>query len=122
MDVENKYFKNISSRERAIFEGAITMGALFHQFIGTPVSIKNADSLEKTIEGTMELQPCIKNVEVHINRDMLNDLISEYDYTSLTGDMLDVRVLAEYKGKKAVIRLEYVKDLKYPLMYVENVD
>jgi hypothetical protein len=47
MDVDEKYFKNISKRERAIFEGAITMGALFHQFIGTPVSIKSVESLEK---------------------------------------------------------------------------
>ena len=28
MDVDEKYFSNITSRERAIFEGAISMGAL----------------------------------------------------------------------------------------------
>lgn len=38
MDVDEKYFSNITSRERAIFEGAISMGALFHQFVGTPVN------------------------------------------------------------------------------------
>ena len=31
MDVDQKYFSNITTRERAIFEGAISMGALFHQ-------------------------------------------------------------------------------------------
>ena len=39
MDVDEKYFNNISHRERAIFEGGITMGALFHQFDGTPVNL-----------------------------------------------------------------------------------
>ena len=29
MDTKEKYFSNISNRERAIFEGAISMGALF---------------------------------------------------------------------------------------------
>ncbi len=42
MDIDEKYFKNISNRERAIFEGAITMGALFHQFVGTPVNLESA--------------------------------------------------------------------------------
>ncbi len=30
MEVDEKYFSNITTRERAIFEGAISMGALFH--------------------------------------------------------------------------------------------
>ena len=38
MDVDKEYFSNITTRERAIFEGAISMGALFHQFVGTPVN------------------------------------------------------------------------------------
>ena len=46
MDVNEKYFSNINSRERAIFEGAITMGALFHQFIGSPINKESAPSLE----------------------------------------------------------------------------
>ena len=71
MDVNEKYFNNISNRERAIFEGAITMGALFHQFIGTPINIKSVESLEKSIKTAMELQPCINKVEIEINRDIL---------------------------------------------------
>ena len=64
---DEKYFKNISQRERAIFEGAITMGALFHQFIGTPVSEESAKVLERAIKESMELQPCIDSVEVKID-------------------------------------------------------
>jgi hypothetical protein len=122
MDVNEKYFNNISNRERAIFEGAITMGALFHQFIGTPINIKSAESLEKSIKTAMELQPCINKVEVEINKDILKKIENEYDYISLTGEMLDVKVESNYSDRSAVIRLKYISELKYPLMYVEDVD
>lgn len=122
MDVEDKYFKNISSRERTIFEGAITMGALFHQFVGTPVTSESAETLEKSIKEAMELQPCIEEVEVKINREILEETKSEFNYVSLNGDMLDIRVVSKYGDKKAVLRMEYIEDLKYPLMYVESID
>lgn len=122
IDVDSKYFSNISERERAIFEGAITMGALFHQFVGTPVSIRSADSLERSIKDAMELQPCIDKLEVTIDRETLHAVENEYDYISLTGDMLDVRVWAVYGNKKVVVRLKYVEELNYPLMYVEKIE
>ena len=122
MDIEDKYFKNISSRERAIFEGAITMGALFHQFVGTPVNSESAETLEKSIKEAMELQPCIEKVEVRINREILEEAKSEFNYVSLNGDMMDIQVVSKYRGKKAVLRMEYIEDLKYPLMYVKDVD
>ena len=122
MDVNEQYFNNISERERAIFEGAITMGALFHQFVGTPVSIENAATLERSIKDAMELQPCINEVEVGINEEVLEKVKNEYSYVSLTGDMLNVKVVAEYGNKKAFIRLKYIEDLNYPLMYVERIE
>lgn len=122
MDIEDKYFKNISSRERTIFEGAITMGALFHQFVGTPVNSESAETLEKSIKEAMELQPCIEEVEVKIDREILEETKSEFNYVSLNGDMLDIRVVSKYDDKKAVLRMEYIKELKYPLMYVEDID
>ena len=122
MDVEGKYFKNISSRERALFEGAITMGALFHQFVGTPVNSESAETLEKSIKEAMELQPCIEKVEVKIDRKMLEEAKSEFNYVSLNGDMLDIRVVSMYNNKKAVLRMEYIEELKYPLMYAEGID
>lgn len=122
MDVEDKYFKNISSRERVIFEGAITMGALFHQFVGTPVNSESAETLEKSIKAAMELQPCIEEVEVKINIEMLEESKSEFDYVSLSGDMMDIKVVSKYSDKKAVLRMEYIEELQYPLMYVESAD
>lgn len=121
-DIDKKYFSNISSRERAIFEGGISMGALFHQFIGTPVSIKSVKTLEKSIEHSLELQPCIKSVKVVINREKLEELNTEFDYVSLSGDMLDVKILSEFNGIIAHIKMEYLEDLKYPLMYIEQIE
>lgn len=117
MDVNEKYFSNITSRERAIFEGGISMGALFHQFVGTPVNIKTKEGLERTIEESFKLQPAIEDVEVKIN---LNDNTG-FDYISLSGDMLDVRIHTLIDNVKAVIRIEYIEELNYPLMYVEKI-
>ena len=117
MDVNEKYFSNITSRERAIFEGGISMGALFHQFVGTPVNIKTKEGLERTIEESFKLQPAIEDVEVKIN---LNDNTG-FDYISLSGDMLDVRIHTAVDDVKAVIRIEYIEELNYPLMYVFRI-
>ncbi|HMK54322.1 MAG TPA: dihydroneopterin aldolase family protein [Methanobacteriaceae archaeon] len=122
MKKDEKYFQNISHRERAIFEGAITMGAMFHQFVGTPVNKKNVESLETAIKEAMELQPCIDQVEVKIDLEIISDIPSEYEYISLTGEMLDVTVVSSYRDKKAVSRMHYIEELKYPLMYVKKVD
>jgi hypothetical protein len=121
IDVNTKYFSNISHRERAIFEGGISMGALFHQFIGTPVSIKSAETLEKSMEQSLELQPCINSVTVKINNEKLEELNTEFDYVSLSGDMLDVTIISEFEGTLAKVRMQYQEDLKYPLMYIEQI-
>lgn len=121
MDVDKKYFSNITSRERAIFEGAISMGALFHQFIGTPVNSETKESLENAIEDSLKLQPAIEDVEVLINLEKLDEALSEFDYTSLNGDMLDVKIHTKADDAEAVIRMEFIEELNYPLMYVENV-
>jgi hypothetical protein len=122
MNVDDKYFKNISSRERAIFEGAITMGALFHQFVGTPVNLESAATLEKSIKSAMELQPCIEEVKVEINRKVLEESKSEFDYLSLSGEMMNITVVSKYNGKKAILVMEFIEELNYPLMYVKEAD
>lgn len=121
MDVDKEYFSNITTRERAIFEGAISMGALFHQFVGTPVNEATKESLEKAMEESLNLQPAIEDVEVKIRFDKLSEAMSEFDYTSLTGDMLDVKIHTKVDDVVAVIRIEFIEELNYPLMYVEDI-
>ncbi|MFH0966806.1 MAG: dihydroneopterin aldolase family protein, partial [Methanobacteriota archaeon] len=40
----------ISDRERAAFEAGIKLGALYHQWVGTPVSRESANSLKLAME------------------------------------------------------------------------
>lgn len=121
MDVNKEYFSNITTRERAIFEGAISMGALFHQFVGTPINENTKESLEKAMEESLNLQPAIENVEVKIRFDKLSEAMTKFDYTSLTGDMLDVKIHTKVDEVVAVIRIEFIEELNYPLMYVEDI-
>jgi hypothetical protein len=122
MDIDKEYFSNITTRERAIFEGAISMGALFHQFVGTPVNKDSKESLEKAMEESLNLQPAIEKVEVEIRFDKLEQSMTEFDYTSLTGDMLDVRIHTKVDDVVAIIRIEFIEELNYPLMYVESIE
>ena len=122
MDVDKEYFSNITTRERAIFEGAISMGALFHQFVGTPVNKNTKESLEKAMEESLSLQPAIEKVEVEIRFDKLEESMTEFDYTSLTGDMLDVKIHTKVDDVTAVLRIEFIEELNYPLMYVESIE
>ncbi|MDR0912858.1 MAG: dihydroneopterin aldolase family protein [Methanobrevibacter sp.] len=121
MDVENKYFSNITSRERAIFEGGISMGALFHQFIGTPVNFKTAKNLEIAISNSIKLQPAVVDVEVSIELNKIMNENTEYDYVSLSGDMLNVKIVSKIQDVEVHIRMRFVEELSYPLMFVEKI-
>lgn len=121
MDVDKEYFSNITTRERAIFEGAISMGALFHQFVGTPVNKNTKNSLEVSMEESLKLQPAIEDVKVNIRFDKLEQSMTEFEYTSLTGDMLDVKIYTKVDNITAIIRIEFIEELNYPLMYVEDI-
>ena len=121
MGAKEEYFSNISNRERAIFEGAISMGALFHQFVGTPFNKTNIASLEKAMEESFTLQPCIEKVEVSIDLDRLDNAMTEFEYTSLSGDMLDVKIYSKVDDVLAVIRIKFIEELNYPLMFVEEI-
>lgn len=122
MDVEKEFFSNINSRERAIFEGAISMGALFHQFIGTPVNNETVNSLETSIEKSLSLQPAIEEVDVNINLDILEKELSEFDYTSLTGDMLDIKIYSKVEDFLVIVRMKFIDELNYPLMFIESIE
>jgi hypothetical protein len=114
------YFQ-CTPRERAVFEAGIKLAAVYHQFIGTPVSISNVDSLEKAIEEGVKVQPFVEGVNVRIRRESLRRKRNEYDYQSLTGEMLDVTVTIRIDDIKVVGRMRYIDEIKYPLMYVQEI-
>ncbi|AVB76227.1 MAG: dihydroneopterin aldolase [Methanococcus sp.] len=115
-EIFDSYFKNLSDRERAVFEGGISLGALFHQFVGTPVSEKTKKSLEIAMSESLKNQPFIEDVSVSIV-----GIIEDGKYVSLTGEMLDVSLTVKTEKNRALLRLKYIKELDYPLMYVEKI-
>jgi hypothetical protein len=113
--------EEITDRDIALFEAGIKLGALYHQFIGTPVSTDTVDELETTIERSVSLQPWVSSVEVKIEREKVRESENKFNYCELRGDMLDVRVVVRYKVVEVHARVKYDEEMDYPLMRVEKV-
>jgi len=111
----------ISDRDNALFEAGIKLGALYHQFIGTPVSTETLELLARTIERSVALQPGVASVEVIINREKVHLAANQFKYCELCGAMLDVKVVVVYGQAEVHVRLKYEAELEYPLMRVEKV-
>jgi hypothetical protein len=103
-----------TNKEIAAFEAGIKLGALYHQFVGSPVSSKTADSLERAIEESISLQPYVRSVDVRIDRRMLVE--NAFGYGELEGRMIFAEVEIDYRGETVRARLEYDPDKNYPLM------
>ncbi len=103
-------------KEVAAFEAGIKLGALFHQFVGIPVSFDNVELIEKAIESCVKLQPYVKEVEVKIDREKLKERLSGFNYCSLSGEMLYAKVKTAVEGHEATAVLEWDEEMKYPLM------
>ncbi|HWQ19411.1 MAG TPA: dihydroneopterin aldolase family protein [Methanotrichaceae archaeon] len=103
-----------TKREIAAFEAGIKLGALYHQFVGTPVSRATAASLEQAMEKAISLQPHVSRAEVKIDREMLPENV--FGYGELSGRAIYAEVEIDYEGEKIRARLEYRRDLDYPMM------
>lgn len=115
-----KYF-NCTLRERAVFEAGIKLGTIYHQFVGTPICAANVEILERAIEDGVRVQPFVKDVRVRIDRNALRRKRDEFDYQTLTGNMLDVVLVIQIENVRAVAEMRYASDLRYPLMYVKEI-
>lgn len=112
----------VTDRDNALFEAGIKLGALYHQFTGSPISLRTADSLERAIQESISVQPFVKSISVSIDRNMVRSkLNSEFGYCELEGRMLDVRITVSYSSVLADVRLAYDTGLNYPLMKIEKV-
>ncbi|OPY20717.1 MAG: Dihydroneopterin aldolase [Methanomethylovorans sp. PtaU1.Bin093] len=113
---------SITERDNALFEAGIKLGALYHQFSGSPVNMGTVDSLEKAIAQSISVQPFVENITVRIDRDMISArLNSEFGYCELEGRMLDVTLYMKYKDIMVKASLKYDKYLDYPLMKIEEI-
>lgn len=120
MDVADKFF-NCTDAERAVFEAGIKLGTVYHQFVGAPISKDNVDVLEKSIAEGAKVQPFVKDAQVKIDRSRLREKSSEFDYLTLTGDMLDVKLTVQFRNVKVICEMKHIKEMNYPLMYVKEV-
>lgn len=111
----------IGDRDKALFEAGIKLGALYHQFVGVPISLETVSSLEEAIKRSISLQPYVESVKVNINKEMVSKKLNSFDYCELDGKMLSVRVVVEIGSVKVNVGLEYDKELDYPMMFVDEV-
>jgi hypothetical protein len=103
-----------TKRETAAFEAGIKLGAIYHQFVGSPVSVDTAESLEVAIKESISLQPHVRSVSVKIDRDMLRE--NFFGYGELAGKMIRAEVEIDYDGVVVRAKLEYDQKTDYPLM------
>ncbi|MBU0685751.1 MAG: dihydroneopterin aldolase family protein [Thermoplasmatota archaeon] len=115
-------FFSCTDSERAAFEAGIKMGTIYHQFVGVPLSVQNVGTLEKAIESGSRVQPFVENVRVRIDRTRLKDKRGQYDYVSLTGDMLDVTLVVKYKTARVRASMKLIEEMNYPLMFIEEIE
>jgi hypothetical protein len=122
---ENVYFSpDINDRERACFEVGIKLGALYHILCGIPISSnpRVIESIEKGIEASISCQPYVKSVKININRDKIQGTkATEFDYDELSGTMITASVVLEFNSVKITAKVEWIEELNYPLMYIEEI-
>jgi len=104
----------ITERDRAIFEAGIKLGALYHQWVGTPISKKTAGSIESAIEKAVILQPCVEQITVRLDRTLMTQNI--FGYSELSGLMFDVEIVTRVGFTYCRARL--APENGYPLMQV----
>ena len=120
MDVADRYF-NCTNSERAVFEAGIKLGTVYHQFVGAPISKDNVEVLEKAIAEGAKVQPFVVDASVKIDRNRLREKSTDYDYLTLTGDMLDVMLTVQYGDVTVVCEMRHIPEMDYPLMYVKEI-
>ena len=124
-DPAGKFFsKSVTERDRAVFECGITLGAIYHQFQGTPLTNDEITirQLEQAIECTMKNQPCIENIKIKIEPSGLKDGQKIYDYSELTGKHLRAEVITRYGTSRVLGKLNYIEELDFPLMYIDDLE
>ncbi|MCL2549632.1 MAG: dihydroneopterin aldolase family protein, partial [Methanimicrococcus sp.] len=56
MTAKSKVFTP-SDRDNALFEAGIKLGSLYHQFVGSPLSLSGITSMETAVQDSMSAQP-----------------------------------------------------------------
>lgn len=101
-----------SDHEQAIFEAGIKLGALYHQWVGTPISRQSAKSIESAIEKAVILQPFVERISVKLDQGLMTE--NRFGYSELSGLMFDVEIVTRVGFSYCRARLAPEKG--YPFM------
>jgi hypothetical protein len=107
-----------TEREQAVFEAGIKLGALYHQWVGTPVSRESAGSVEAAIEKAVILQPFVEEISVRLDRSLMTE--NRFGYSELFGLMFDVEIVTRVGFSYCRARL--APDEGYPFMRIVECD
>ncbi len=103
-----------NDREQAVFEAGIKLGALYHQWVGTPISRVSAAGIEKAIEQAVILQPFVEEITVRLDRSVMSE--NRFGYSELSGLMFDVEIVTRVGFTYCKARLS--PENGYPLMKI----
>ncbi len=113
----------INGRDNAVFEAGIKLGALYHQFVGTPINVDTIDDLARAIEESVALQPYVRSISVLIDREMVEKKQNtKFKYCELDGRMLHVSLQILYNNTIASVELAYDEVLDYPMMKIKKIE
>ncbi|HWS22420.1 MAG TPA: dihydroneopterin aldolase family protein [Methanoregula sp.] len=104
----------MTERDRAIFEAGIKLGALYHQWVGTPISRKSAAGIESAIEQAVILQPYVEVITVRLDRNLMTE--NTFGYSELSGLMFNVEIVTRVGFTYCRARL--APQDGYPLMQI----
>ncbi len=106
-----------TDHEQAIFEAGIKLGALYHQWVGTPINTRNAGHIESAIEKSVILQPFVEEITVTLDRSMMTE--NRYGYSELSGLMFSVDLVTRVRYAYCRARLHPRND--YPFMEIAEM-
>jgi hypothetical protein len=104
----------MNDREQAVFEAGIKLGALYHQWVGTPISRNSASSVESAIEKAVVLQPFVEEITVRLDRSRMTENL--FGYSELSGLMFDVEIITRVGF--TYCRAQLAPHEGYPLMRI----
>lgn len=106
-----------TNQVQAVFEAGIKLGALYHQWVGTPVSPATAASVEEAIERAVALQPFVTGVSVCIDTERM--VANSFGYSELSGLMFDVTL--ETTVGDAICSATLSPENGYPMMKITAI-
>ncbi|MGD0534460.1 MAG: dihydroneopterin aldolase family protein [Methanoregula sp.] len=103
-----------SDREQAAFEAGIKLGALYHQWVGTPISQESVGSVEAAIEKAVILQPFVEEITVRLDSSVMKKNV--FGYSELSGLMFNVEIVTRVGF--SYCRAALAPENGYPLMRI----